>query len=84
MQLLSIVGKLFASVVPAVRILLHCLIDLSMMVKHLHHNIRASREAQLDIWWKDFLPTWSGSSLILDTHWTTIPDMHLYTDILGS
>ena len=56
-----------------------------MTVKHLHHHIRISREAQLDIiCWQDFLPTWSGSSLILDTHWMTSPDMHLYTDASGS
>ena len=26
------------------------------------------------------MPTWSGSSLILNTHWTTSLDMHLYAD----
>ena len=31
-----------------------------------------------------FLPTWPGSSLILDTHWTSSPSMSLYTDISGS
>ena len=84
---LSLVGKLsFAcKVVHAGRIFLHRLFDLSMSVKHLYHHIRISREARFDIiWWQDFLPTWSGSSLILDTHWTTSPDMHLYTDASGS
>ena len=71
--------------VPAGRIFLRHLIDLSMSVKYLHHHIWISREAQFDIiWWQDFLPTWSGSSLILDTHWTISPDMHLYTDASGS
>ena len=85
--ILSLVRKLsFAcKVVPAGHIFLCCLLDLSMTVKHLHHHIQIFREAQLDIiWWQDFLPTWSGSSLILDTHWTTSPDIHLYTDVSGS
>ena len=86
-ELLSLIGKLsFAcKVVPAGRIFLRRLIDLSMTVKHLHHHIRISRDAQLDlVWWYDFLPSWSGSSLILDTHWTTSSDMKLYTDASGT
>ena len=75
-QLLSLVGNLsFAC--PAVPIFLHCLIDLRMTAKHLHHCIQIFREAQLDIiWWQDFLPTWSGSSLIQDIHWTSSLQMH--------
>ena len=64
-------GKLLfaCKVVSAGRIFLCHLIDLSMTVKHLHHHIRISREAQLDIiWWQDFLPTWPRSSLILNMH----------------
>ena len=56
-----------------------------MTVKYLHHHIRITWEAQLDlIWWQDFLPSWSGSSLILDTHWTTSSEINLYTDASGS
>ena len=86
-QLLSLIGKLsFAcKVVPAGCIFLRCLIDLSMTVERFHHHIRISQEAQQDIiWWQDFLPTWSGSSLILNTHWTISPYMNLYTDASGS
>ena len=86
-QLLSLIGKLsFAcKVVPAGRIFLRRLIDLSMTVQRFHHHIRISQEARLDIiWWLDFLPTWPGSSLILDTHWTSSPSMNLYTDASGS
>ena len=88
-ELLSLIGKLsFAcKVVQAGRIFLCRLIDLSMTVKHLHH-IRISRDAQLDLvwslWWYDFLPSWSGSSLILDIHWTTSSDMKLYIDASGT
>ena len=84
-QLLSLIGKLsFAyKVVPAGRIFLRHLIDLSMTVERLHHHIRISQKAQLDIiWWQDF--TWSGSSLILNNHWTISPSMNLYTDASGS
>lgn len=43
-----------------------------------HHLVRITQEGWLDIiWWQDFLPIWFGSSLILDTHWTTIPSMNL-------
>ena len=62
-QLLSLIGKLsFACrVVPAGRIFLRRLIDLSMTVERFHHHIRIFQEAQRDIiWWQDFLPTWSG------------------------
>ena len=86
-ELLSLIGKLsFAcKVVPASRIFLRRLIDLSMTVKYLHHHVRITREAQLDlIWWQDFLPSWSGSSLILDIHWTPSSEMNLYTDTSGS
>ena len=86
-QLLSLIGKLsFAcKVVPAGRIFLRRLIDLSITVKCPHHHIRISQEAQRDIiWLQDFLPTWSGSSLILNTHRTISPSMNLYTDASGS
>ena len=86
-QLLSLIGKLsFAcKVVPAGRIFLCRLVDLSMTVQRFHHHIRISQEARLDIiWWLDFLPTWPGSSLVLDTHWTSGPSMNLYTDASGS
>ena len=70
--------------VPAGHIFLHRLIDLNMTVEHFHH-IHISQEFQPDIiWWQDFLPTWSGSSLILNTHWTISPSMNLYTDASGS
>ena len=86
-QLLSLIGKLsFAcKVIPPGQIFLRHLLDLSMTAKHLHHHIRISHEAQLDIlWWQDFLPSWPGSSLILETQWTTSSQMNLYTDASGS
>ena len=86
-QLLSLIGKLsFAcKVVPAGRIFLRRLIDLSCSVTRLHHHIRITNEARLDLqWWLNFLPGWSGTSLILDSEWTISSAMHLFTDASGN
>ena len=59
-QLLSLIGKLsFAcKVIPAGRIFLQRLIDLSYTVSRLHHHIRLNTEARLDLnWWLALLPT---------------------------
>ena len=82
-QLLSLIGRLsFAcKVVAPGRIFLRRLIDLSCTVSGLNHRIRITREAQADIdWWLDFLPQWSGSSLMLQPEWTLSIDMELYSD----
>lgn len=82
-QLLSLVGKLsFAcKVIPAGRIFLRRLIDLSCKVSRMHHRLRLCRDAHLDLdWWLAFLPTWSGTSQILESNWSTSPSMSLYTD----
>ena len=82
-QLLSLIGRLsFAcKVVPAGRIFLRRLIDLSTTVKNLHHHIRLTVQAREDIaWWLDFLPQWSGSSKLLEPTWQPSPDMQLFTD----
>ena len=86
-ELLSLIGKLsFAcKVVPAGRIFLRHLIDLSCSVTKLHHHIRMTNEARLDLlWWSDFLPSWSGTSMILDSRWTPSSGMELFTDASGS
>ena len=86
-ELLSIIGKLsFAcKVVPAGRIFLRRLIDLSCSVSKLHHHIRITNEARLDLlWWSDFLPSWSGTSMILESQWTLSSAMQLFTDTSGS
>ena len=56
-QLLSLIGKLsFAcKVIPAGRIFLRRLMDTSCPVSHLHHHIRLTKEAHLDMyWWLNF------------------------------
>ena len=66
---------------PPGRILLRCLIDLSTTVCPLHHHITLTRDARADLtWWMHFLPTWSGSSLFLESEWLPSPEMELYTD----
>lgn len=82
-QLLSLVGKLaFAcKILPAGRIFLRRLIDLSCSVRRMHHHIRLTQQARLDLyWWLNFLPSWDGTSVILESNWTTNPDMSLFTD----
>jgi len=42
-------------------------------------------DAHLDMqWWLDFLPHWSGKTLILENQWTSSPDMQLFTDASGN
>ena len=85
-QLLSLVGKLsFAcKVVPAGRIFLRRLIDLSFTVLWMHHHLRLCSDAYLDLdWWLAFLPTWNGTSYILEASWSTSPSMSLFTDASG-
>ena len=91
-ELLSLIGKLsfackasFAcKVVPAGRIFLHRLIDLTTSVKHLHHHLRLNKNAKLDIaWWIEFLPTWQGTAMILESEWTPSTSMSLFTDASG-
>ena len=82
-QQLSLIGKLsFAcKVVPAGRIFLRRLIDLSCSVFRIHHHIRLTKEASFDTsWWLNFLPQWNRTSCILQTDWTAAPSMTLYTD----
>jgi len=70
-QLLSLVGKLsFAyKVIPAGRIFLHQLLDLSCKLKRMHHCHHLTTEACLDLdWWLAFLPTWNGTSYILESN----------------
>ena len=86
-ELLSLIGKLSFSckILPAGRIFLRRLIDLTTTVKQLHHHIRITTNACLDMqWWLDFLPSWSGKTLILDSHWTCSTTMQLFTDASGT
>ena len=85
-ELLSLIGKLSfcCKVLPAGRIFPRRMIDLSNTVSCLHHRISLTTEANLDLqWWLDFLPKWSGTSLILNTRWVPSPALHLYTDESG-
>ena len=86
-ELLSLIGKLSfaAKVIPAGRIFLRRLIDLSTSVKKLHHHITLTAGARADIkWWQDFLPGWNGVSLMLQADWQTAADLNLFTDASGT
>jgi len=42
-------------------------------------------DAHLDMQcWLDFLPHWSGKTLILENQWTYSPGMQLFTDASGN
>jgi len=86
-ELFSLIGKLSfcCKVLPAGRIFLRRMIDLSTSVQQLTHHIPLTTEAQLDIqWWINFLANWSDKSLILSNKWIPSPMLHLYTDASGS
>ena len=85
-RLLSLTGSLsFAErAVPAGRLFLRRLINLSTSVQNLHHHIRLNSEAMADItWWQTFLPDWNGHAFFIDTNATDAHDLDLYTDASG-
>ena len=86
-EVLSIVGKLSfaARVVPAGRLFLRRLIQLSTTAKCLHHHLRLNAEARADLqWWYDFLPSWNGVAMFINPDWTDADSLHLYTDASGT
>ena len=81
-ELLSLVGLLsFASkVVRPGRMFLRRLIDLSTTVNSLHHHIKLTAAARLDLgWWHQFLHQWNGVGYIPRPPISS-PDLELYTD----
>ncbi|KAL5488979.1 hypothetical protein EMCRGX_G018014 [Ephydatia muelleri] len=77
--------KLEAKVVPAGRLFLRRLIDLSTTAKKLHHHIRITADAREDLaWWECFLPEWNGVVMFLDPDWTSANTLNLFTDASGT
>ena len=86
-ELLSLIGKLSfaAKVVPAGRLFLRHLIDLSTTAKKLHHHIRITADTREDLaWWERFLPEWNGVAMFLDPDWTRANTLNLFTDAFGT
>ena len=86
-ELLSLIGKLSfaAKVVPAGRLFLRRLIDLSTTAKKLHHHIRITADAREDLaWWERFLPEWNGVAMFLDPDWTCANTLNLFTNASGT
>ena len=86
-ELLSLIGKFSfaAKVVPAGRLFLRRLIDLSTTAKKLHHHIRITADAREDLaWWECFLPEWNGVVMFLDPDWTSANTLNLFTDASGT
>lgn len=85
-ELLSLIGKLnFACrIIPAGRIFLRRLIDLSTTARLPHHHISLNAEARRDVaWWLKYLPLWNGRAIIPDPFWSRSPDLELFTDASG-
>ena len=69
-------------VVPAGRLFLRHLIDLSTTVRKLHHHVSFNAEARADIrWWDSFLPSWNGVTMFL---YPADDSLQLFTDASGS
>eukprot|EP00731_Ephydatia_muelleri_P007891 Em0004g229a len=72
-------------VVPAGRLFLRRLIQLSTTVRKLHHHIHLNPEARADLrWWNSFLPSWNGISMFIAPEWKDADSFQLYTDASGS
>ena len=85
-ELLSLIGKLnFACrIIPAGRIFLRRLIDLSTTARLPHHHVSLNTEARRDVaWWLKYLPLWNGRAIIPDPVWSRSPDLELFTDASG-
>ena len=86
-ELLSLIGSLSfaAKVIPAGRIFLRRLIDLSTSVPKLHHCVKLNASARADIqWWLDFLPSLNGVSLMLQFTWEDTAALDLCTNAAGT
>ena len=86
-ELLSVIGSLsFATkIIPAGRLFLRRLIDQAARVKRLHHYVTLNAQTRADfLWWQEFLPSWNGRALFLDPHWSSAPEIELFTDASGA
>ena len=86
-ELLSLIGKLSfgCRIIPAGRIFLRRLINLSTTARLPHHHITMNCKARQDIsWWPKFLPSWNGCAIVPDPYWTRTPDLELFMDASGS
>ena len=86
-DLQSIIGKLsFASkVIPASRMFLRQLINLTIFVRLSHHRAYINSKTRKNFqWWYRFLPSWNGVAMMLDLHLSVVADMELYTDVFNS
>lgn len=82
-QLFSLIGKLHftSKVMPAGRIFLRRLIDLSTYADAPHHHLYLNSVAKANIrWWRELVPSWNGTAPILELNWTLSNSINLYTD----
>ena len=82
-ELESLIGKLsfISKIVQPGRLFLRRLINLCATVRKSHHYIYMNKDSRADIlWWMDFLPSWSHSTIIPESYVTYPSDLRLYTD----
>ncbi|XP_055344664.1 uncharacterized protein LOC129592615 [Paramacrobiotus metropolitanus] len=86
-EILSLIGKLsfVTKCIPASRIFLRRMIELSCKVDRLHYKIALTDGFRRDIaWWREFLPLWNGTTGFVHPQWEPASTLHLYTDAAGS
>ncbi|XP_055340125.1 uncharacterized protein LOC129589395 isoform X1 [Paramacrobiotus metropolitanus] len=86
-ELLSLIGKLsfVTKCIPASRIFLRRMIQLSCKVNRLYHRITLTEGFRRDVaWWREFLPAWNGTAGFVQPEWLPASVLHLYTDAAGA
>ena len=86
-QLLSLIGHLqhACRVVHPGRVFLQRMIQLSTVVKKLHHHIRLNQGFKSDLqWWALFLPRWNGVSMMSTIGRRQPPNIVITSDASGS
>lgn len=86
-ELLSLIGvfSFAARIILPGRAFLSHMIELSKTVKSLDHFIYLNKTFHADLAiWLTFLHLWNGRSFFLEEHFSSSPDLQLYTDAAGA
>ena len=83
----SLISKLhfICNVCRPGRTFLRRMIDVICNIQHPTHHLRLNRAFHNDfLWWRIFLPSWSGCSFFYDDEWLFSSHLELYTDAYHS
>jgi len=86
-QLPSLIGQLshVCKAIPAGRAFLRRMIDLSCKPRKMGHWVRLNSEFHSDLlWWKTFIASWNGTTMMAALNLPTEPDAVLWSDASGS